>query len=236
MRPPVVMIHGAFCGGWAFDELARAVRRRKGYDVHTPTLRYHDVRRRPAVRHSAPTSMLDYVGDLEALLDEFDEPPILIGHSHGRACWRRCWPRVGSVRALVLLAPCAPWGMLPSTPFEMRRPRRSIFAGDFWNQHAEAHTLDRRCQRARHAAATRERDAVFARFVPESGLATFEIMHWAFDLKRATQIDARAMSRVRSCASPAAATASIRRLRCDASRSAIVAARATRNWTVTATG
>ena len=40
-----------------------------------------------------------------------------------------------------------------------------------------------------------ERDAIFSRFVPESGLATFETMHWMFDLKRATHVDARAVAR-----------------------------------------
>jgi pimeloyl-ACP methyl ester carboxylesterase len=31
---------------------------------------------------------------------------------------------------------------------------------------------------------------VFAKFVPESGLATFEIMQWALDTKQASMVDA----------------------------------------------
>ena len=94
------------------------------------------------------------------------------------------------VRALVLLAPSAPWGVLPSTPFEFVSAQALYFAGDFWNRllrptHwiAAANALDQ--------LPPDERDAVFARFVPESGLATFEVMHWPLDLKRATQVDPR---------------------------------------------
>jgi pimeloyl-ACP methyl ester carboxylesterase len=35
-----------------------------------------------------------------------------------------------------------------------------------------------------------EREAVFARFVPESGQATFEIMQWPLDQRRASSVDA----------------------------------------------
>jgi non-heme chloroperoxidase len=94
------------------------------------------------------------------------------------------------VRALVLLAPSAPWGVLPSTPFEFVSAQALYLAGDFWNKilrptHwiAAANALD--------LLPPAERDAVFAQFVPESGLATFEVMHWPLDFKRATQIDPR---------------------------------------------
>jgi pimeloyl-ACP methyl ester carboxylesterase len=94
------------------------------------------------------------------------------------------------VRALVLLAPSAPWGVLPSTSFEFMSAQALYFAGDFWNRvlppaHwiAAANALDNLPDAAR--------DDVLRRFVPESGLATFEIMHWPLDLKRATHIDPR---------------------------------------------
>ena len=36
----------------------------------------------------------------------------------------------------------------------------------------------------------KKRDAVYARFVPESGLATFEALHWMLDSKRAAYVRA----------------------------------------------
>jgi pimeloyl-ACP methyl ester carboxylesterase len=50
-------------------------------------------------------------------------------------------------------------------------------------QIAAAHSLDKLDASAR-------RD-VYARFVPESGQATFEIMNWSFDFRRASYVRAR---------------------------------------------
>ena len=47
---------------------------------------------------------------------------------------------------------------------------------------AASHSLDR--------LPPLERKRVFAGFVPESGLATFEIMHWGWDAKRASHVKA----------------------------------------------
>jgi pimeloyl-ACP methyl ester carboxylesterase len=133
--------------------------------------------------------MQDYVGDLEALVDRLDSPPVLVGHSMGGLLAQMLASR-RTVRALVLLAPSAPWGVMPATPFEFASAQALYFAGDFWNKRlwpthwiAAANALDN--------VPEGERQAVLDRFVPESGLATFEIMHWAMDLKRATQIDPR---------------------------------------------
>ena len=40
--PPVVMIHGGFCGPWLFDRFAEKFRA-AGYAVQCPTLRFHDM-------------------------------------------------------------------------------------------------------------------------------------------------------------------------------------------------
>jgi pimeloyl-ACP methyl ester carboxylesterase len=187
---PVVMIHGAFCGGWVFDAW-RARFEAKGFRVETPTLRYHDCGQTPP-RELGTTSVLDYAADLEALMDELDSPPVLVGHSMGGLLAQMLAAR-RAVRALVLLAPSAPWGVLPSTPFEIVSAQALYLAGDFWTKRlrpthwiAAANALD--------MLPHPERDAVFARFVPESGQATFEIMHWALDLKRASEVDARAVT------------------------------------------
>ena len=50
-------------------------------------------------------------------------------------------------------------------------------------QIAAAHSLDK-------LDASMRRD-VYARFVPESGQATFEIMNWSFDFRRASYVRAR---------------------------------------------
>lgn len=186
--PPIVLIHGAFCAAWALDTY-RAFFEADGANVIAPTLRYHDGR--PGVRpprELGTTSLLEYAADLEALVRALEEPPIIIGHSMGGLLAQMIAARV-PVRALVLLAPSAPWGTLPTSPWEIVSAQGLYLAGQFWNQTlkpeqwvAESHALD--------LLPRGEREATFARFVPESGLATFEIMHWPVDLRRASNVEA----------------------------------------------
>ena len=93
------------------------------------------------------------------------------------------------VAALILLAPSPPWGVPPTTLFEIGAAQAMHLQPGYWNMVLEpsrdvalAHSLDKL---PRHM-----RDEVFTRFVPESGRATFEIMSWGLDLNRASEVDA----------------------------------------------
>lgn len=187
MKPPVVFLHGAFCSGRSFKDFAKPFAR-AGYAVGVPTLRHHDRGMNPPPA-LASTSLLDYAADLEASIAKLDAAPVLVGHSLGGLLAQMLAAR-GRARAVVLLAPSAPWGVLPSTLFEIGSAQALYFAGDFWNQIlmpqysvAAASSLDR--------LSAKKRAAVYAQFVPESGRATFETMHWALDPKRATYVRAR---------------------------------------------
>jgi len=186
-RAPLVMIHGAFCGAWAFDDFRVSFDTK--YAVHAPTLRYHDCGREPP-KELGRTSLLDYAADLETLIADLDQKPVLVGHSMGGLLAQMLAAR-GLARACVLLAPSAPWGVLPSTMFEIASAQTLLFAGGDYRgsvippsyQIAAAHSLDKLDEATR--------SAVYARFVPESGQATFEIMNWSFDLRRAGHVRAR---------------------------------------------
>ncbi len=180
----ILMIHGAFCGPWVFEKFRKPFEA-AGHSVHAPALRFHEAGA-PANRALGTTSLTDYAQDLAKLIEGLDAPPVLVGHSLGGLLAQMLAAK-GLARALVLLAPCPPWGVLPSTFFEIASAQTMLFAGDFWNAPlkpdygiAAANSLDRLPPAERHK--------VFARFVPESGLATFEIMHWAFDAKRAALV------------------------------------------------
>ena len=131
LRVPVVMIHGAFCGAWVFDEW-RSLFAHKGFDAHAPNLRHHNGSRDPDPALGT-TSVLDYAEDLAAYLDTLDTEPVLIGHSMGGLLAQLLAVR-RPVRALVLLAPSAPWGVLPATMFEYISAHTLYLAGDFWNR------------------------------------------------------------------------------------------------------
>jgi pimeloyl-ACP methyl ester carboxylesterase len=178
------MVHGAFCGGWAFEKFRQPFEA-AGYEVHTPDLRFHDRGKKPPLELGR-VGMKDYAADIAALVKSFATPPVLAGHSLGGLVAQMVAAQA-PVKALVLLAPCAPWGVLPSTLFEVVSAQAMFFIGDLANKPippsydiAAAHSLDR--------LSKAERDAVYARFVPESGRATFEVMHWGLDPSRATQV------------------------------------------------
>ncbi|MGF1454351.1 MAG: alpha/beta hydrolase [Alphaproteobacteria bacterium] len=189
MRPPVVLVHGAFCGSWALEPM-RWVFEARGHQAYCPTLRHHQPESRSRIPPElGQTSLLHYCKDLEEdILAGLDEPPILVGHSMGGLICQMLAAR-NRVRALCLLAPSPPWGVLPSTTLEvMSAQGLFLVAGQFWKQAlvpnfslAAEHTLDRLSP-----AAQRE---VFSRFVPESGRAMFEILHWPADTQRASAVN-----------------------------------------------
>ena len=184
-RPPVLMIHGAFCGPWSLAGLQEKFEA-AGYSVTTPWLRFHDLMPPPAAL--ATTGLADYAADLEEEIAALGEAPILVGHSMGGLLAQMLAAR-NRVRALVLLAPSPPWGVAPTTLFEIGAAHAMHLHPGYWNRVLEpsrdvalAHSLDKL---PRHM-----RDEVFGRFVPESGRATFEIMNWGLDLDQASAVAA----------------------------------------------
>lgn len=184
-RPPLVMLHGAFAGPWSFDSFRKPFEA-AGYTVHAPVLRHHDRGMSPP-RELGGTGLLDYAKDLAKFIDGLDEPPILLGHSLGGLLAQMLAAR-GKARVLMLLAPSPPWGVLPTTLFEIASAQTIMMHGPIWNQVlrpdyevAASASLDK--------LSKAERKRVYTQFVPESGQATFEIMHWGWDARRASHVD-----------------------------------------------
>jgi pimeloyl-ACP methyl ester carboxylesterase len=172
-KSPLIMVHGAFCAGWAFDDF-RAPFETAGYRCLTPNLRGHG----PG-ESVAGVSMGDFAKDIAALAAAQPEPPILIGHSMGGLVAQMAAARA-KVRALILLAPSPPWG-IPGGSLEEAASAVSLYAlGPFWLQAiqpdysaAASYSLDRLDKP--------KRKAVFARMVPESGRAMWETLNWWLD-------------------------------------------------------
>lgn len=188
-KSPVLMIHGAFCGPWSLDGLKDKFEI-AGYDVTAPCLRFHDGSPVPAALGS--TGLGDYVADLEEEIAALDAPPILVGHSMGGLLAQMVAAR-NPVAALILLAPSAPWGVAPTTLFEIGAAHAMHLNPGYWNKVLEpsrdvalAHSLDKLPRDMR--------DAVYGRFVSESGRATFEIMNWALDMNQASAVDAASVT------------------------------------------
>ena len=54
---PVVFVHGAFCGGWAFDAFREPFEER-GFETHAPNLPHHE--RGADLEQLAQTGVKDY--------------------------------------------------------------------------------------------------------------------------------------------------------------------------------
>jgi pimeloyl-ACP methyl ester carboxylesterase len=137
MPRQIVIIHGAFAGGWCFENFAGAFEH-CGWTCHAPDLRLHGreagegVKAKPDAR-LAGTSIADYTDDIARFIASLDEPPFLIGHSMGGIISQQLAAK-GLARAVVLLASGAPWGILPSSDEERAVATGLMSAGRFWTE------------------------------------------------------------------------------------------------------
>jgi pimeloyl-ACP methyl ester carboxylesterase len=179
---PVVFVHGAFCGGWAFDAF-REPFEAAGFETHAPNLPYHE--RGADLEQLAQTGLKDYAQAIGAYVRGLRAPPVLIGHSLGGLVVQLAAMQT-SIAGLVLLAPSAPWGVPPTTMEEHGNHFGLSLLGDYWRRPvppdyrvARATTLDR--------LAREDARRAFARFVPESGRAIREAVQWWLDHSMASQ-------------------------------------------------
>lgn len=173
---PVVMVHGAFCGGWSFDAFRQPFEA-AGHQVAAPDLRGHAA----GARADAVTgvSMADYAKDIAALCEAQGEPPVLVGHSMGGLVCAMA-ARRAKVRALVLLAPSAPWGVNGSSVEEALTAFGLHMLGPFW---AQSVSPDRSLMRqySLNRMDRDSREAAVAQLRPESGRALWETLNWWLD-------------------------------------------------------
>lgn len=175
-RPSVIMVHGAFCGGWTFERLRQPFEA-EGYRVLTPDLRGHGAT--DASGAVAGISMGDYARDVAALCAAQSEAPILVGHSMGGLVAQLAAART-PVRALVLLAPSPPWGVSGSSIEEAVTAAGLHLMGPFWALPVSPDlTLMRTFSLDRMD--TEGREGVIARMRPESGRAIWETLNWWLD-------------------------------------------------------
>jgi len=173
MPAPVIMVHGAFCGGWAFDAF-RAPFEAAGHRCVTPDLPGHG----PGEDVTGKT-LNDYAQAITNLIAGCETPPVLVGHSLGGLVAQMAAART-RVQSLVLLAPSSPWGVSTGSMEEAATAIGLMGLGAYWTQAvapdtglATAFSLDRLDKT--------DREAVLKRFVPESGRALWETFNWWLD-------------------------------------------------------
>ena len=188
MYENLMMIHGMFCGDWCWNNY-RSYFEAKGYRCITPTLRFHDKGpQEPPDRRLGTTSVLDYVEDLEKEIKKTDSLPILMGHSMGGLIAQILGSR-GLARALILLTPASPSGILAITPSVVRSFLSTLTKWEFWKKPVKL-TFHEAVYSMLHLLPHEEQRRIYHKFVHESGRAVFEIGFWPFDSRKASRVDA----------------------------------------------
>ena len=181
MTQPIIMVHGAFCGGWCFDRFRRPFEA-AGHDVSAPDLPGHGGRRGEGV---AGLSLRHYAADLVKQIRACAAPPVLVGHSMGGLVASLAAVQA-PVRALVMLAPSPPWGVVGSA-MEVAASVGLSSEGPYWTREIQPDarimagvSLDR--------TPRREHPAIISRMGPESGRVLYEIISWWADPTLASMV------------------------------------------------
>ncbi len=187
MKETIMMIHGMWCGDWVWENYRRFFES-KGYRCITPLLRHHtgnvgDISTNPI----GTTSLLDYAQDLEEEICKLDQKPVLMGHSMGGLIAQMLGSR-GLAKALVLLTPASPRGIVAIRPSVIRSFWSCLTKPAFWRKPVKQ-TFSEAVYSMMHLLPKEEQVQAYEKLVPESGRAGFEIGFWLFDPRRATRMD-----------------------------------------------
>lgn len=187
MTETIVMIHGMHGGGWYWENYKNFFET-KGYHCITPTLRFHDMEPKglPDPRLGT-TSLLDYAEDLEKEISKLETLPILMGHSMGGLLTQILGSR-GLAKALVLLTPAAPSGIMSLKPSVIRGFLSGLMKYGFWKKPMR-HTFNEVVYSMLQLLTPEEQKEIFDKFVYESGRAASEIGFWPLDPKKAAKVD-----------------------------------------------
>jgi len=181
------MIHGMWGGPWHWENY-KSIFEKEGYRCITTTLRFHDVDpKAPPDPRLGTTSMLDYAGDLEQEIRQLGVQPIILGHSMGGLLAQILGGR-GLAKALVLLTPASPAGILALKPSVIKSFWSVQTTWGFWRKPMRQ-TFDEAAYAMMHLLSPTEQKEAYDKFVYESGRAACEIGYWFFDGKKACRVD-----------------------------------------------
>jgi pimeloyl-ACP methyl ester carboxylesterase len=188
MTKTIFMIHGMWGGPWYWQNYRRFFEA-QGYRCIVTTLPYHDMDPNgvPDPR-LATASLLDYVDTLAHEIAQLDEKPIVMGHSMGGLLAQMLGER-GLAKALVLLTPAAPAGVLALKPSVIRSFAGMLTIWGFWRKPVRP-TLRDAVYSTFHLLPPDQQRQAYDRLVPESGRVVFETGLWLFDSRHASRVDA----------------------------------------------
>jgi pimeloyl-ACP methyl ester carboxylesterase len=187
MKENIVMIHGMWGNSESWD-CFKPFFESVGYSCKTPVLRFHEMNPQsepdPALGRM---SLLDYVQDLEKGIAILPSKPIIMGHSMGGLLTQMLASR-GLAKAIVLLAPAPPAGIVFYDSSVARCFKSTLTTPGFWHKPVRWN-FEEASYGIFHMLPESERKETYKKYVFESGHATFEIVFWYLDFKKASKVD-----------------------------------------------
>ena len=190
MTRDIVLIHGTWGHASNWDEM-KAELVERGYTVHTPLLRYHDLPMLEAALEIGTVSIGDYVDDLVRFVTSLGGRPILCGVSMGGLLAQLVAARCQHA-GLVLLSPAPAWGMFPFYPSMVRTFHYHFFQWAFWRKPLYPSWEEFRWGVVNEQTPEKAR-AFFLTCGVESGRAYVEMAFWFLDWRRRTRVDTEAI-------------------------------------------
>jgi pimeloyl-ACP methyl ester carboxylesterase len=190
MSKTIVMVHGANCGGWCFDDF-RKVFEARGFTCHAPDLIGHGADKATGKGTLASVGMADYRAQMTAFVEVLPEKPILLGHSMGAVIAQQL-AADGLAEKLVLASPAPRAGIVPPTDPEKQLCRDLMSIGPFWTRAIDPN-FELACFYTLNLLPKDAQSRVFDQFGPESGRALFETFFWMFDQTGATAVETDAV-------------------------------------------
>ncbi|MBV9515513.1 MAG: alpha/beta fold hydrolase [Mycobacteriaceae bacterium] len=188
----VVLIHGNLGRG---EQLApaRAAFEERGYTVHTPTLRHHELPMREGAMKIASLSLRDYTDDLVTFVDSLDSPPLLIGHSMGGLLAQLVAARKRHA-GLVAACPAPAAGILGTTRTNLRMSLPWFLRRRPWAKPVQPPTSQQFRRWVANTQSDDIADKIHDGLVCESGRANWEILLAAVKLSKATVVNYAAVT------------------------------------------
>src|SRR5690242_18182006 len=173
-RPPILFIPGYFASAWVYESYLPFFAER-GYAGFALNLRGREGSTLPSGAMLGRVSINDFIDDARQaarwLIDRVGQP-IVVGHSMGGLIAQKLGEE-GLARALVLLSPAPPRGISVMTPAVLRRQLRYLPA-ILRSRRIVPRLADMRALVLNRVPAAQQ-EALFARFVPDSGRAGREM-------------------------------------------------------------
>jgi len=184
--PPLVLIHGMWGTPQVWDNY-RTVFEDAGFDVHVPALRFHDVEPHgPEPEDIGRVRLVDYVDDLQVLIEGLEQKPVIIGHSMGGLLALMLVAR-GLVPAAIMLTPAPAAGVMALQPSVIRVFLRTLLTWGFWRKGTFPTYKEARGGLLNNFSDEQARE-LYKGFVWESGRATFEIGNWFMDFGKGSAV------------------------------------------------